>query len=287
MSKKTTLAEMAKTTLEVIDKGLYINDLGQEIFLKTQIDWAIKNTILYKPEDYDNVFKFRAQDVENQHFITQFEVRNESTLAACQRLLKEDGFEKVIALNFASAKNPGGGFLGGAKAQEESLARVSALYPTLLTQAAYYETHRAMNTCLYTDHIIYSPQVPVFRAENGDFLNQPYLVSFITSPAVNQNGMKAKREPQENFAKIPAIMRARIEKILSIALIHQYPVLVLGAWGCGVFQNSTKDVAQYFAEFLLQNPIFVNRFQKVIFAILDHSEEKRFIQPFENIFITT
>jgi uncharacterized protein (TIGR02452 family) len=284
MTKKTTLAEMAKTTLDVIDKGLYINELGNEVKLKSMIDFSLKNTLLYKPLDYDEVFKNRTQILDNQQIKTQFEVKNESTLAACQRLLNEDKFEKIVALNFASAKNPGGGFLGGAKAQEESLARVSGLYPSLLTQSLYYETHRAMNTCLYTDHIIYSPQVPVFRAENGDFLNQPYLVSFITSPAVNQNGMKAKSESKENFAKIPSVMRSRIEKILSIALIHQYPAIVLGAWGCGVFQNSPQEVAQYFAEFLLQNPIFKNRFQKVIFAILDHSEERRFIQPFEKQF---
>jgi uncharacterized protein (TIGR02452 family) len=62
-------------------------------------------------------------------------------------------------------------------------------------------------------------------------------------------------------------MRQRIEKMLALACLHQYPVLVLGAWGCGVFQNAPKDIAQYFYEHLVQNPRFARKFQRVVFAI--------------------
>jgi len=70
-------------------------------------------------------------------------------------------------LNFASAKNPGGGFLGGGSAQEESLARSSGLFPCINQMQQMYETNRAYRSCLYTDHMIYSPRVPVFRDDEG------------------------------------------------------------------------------------------------------------------------
>ena len=66
-------------------------------------------------------------------------------------------------LNFASARNPGGGFLRGAKAQEEDLCRCSGLYETLLECPTYYSVNRHQKSMMYTDHIIYSPKVVFFR----------------------------------------------------------------------------------------------------------------------------
>jgi uncharacterized protein (TIGR02452 family) len=51
-----------------------------------------------------------------------FEVGNETTLHAARRLAQAEPGGRVLALNFASARHPGGGFLKGSQAQEESLA---------------------------------------------------------------------------------------------------------------------------------------------------------------------
>src|SRR5207253_5281746 len=117
------------------------------------------------------------------HAAPRVEVTAETTLSAARRLATTGA--RVIALNFASAKNPGGGFLAGSQAQEESLARSSALYACLEPQREFYEHNRALRSALYSDHILFSPGVPVFRDDAGRLLDEPYLVSFITAPAVN------------------------------------------------------------------------------------------------------
>ena len=60
---------------------------------------------------------------------TRVQVTNETTLGAARRLV--DWGLRPVALNFANGICPGGGFLGGARAQEEVLCRSSGLHATL------------------------------------------------------------------------------------------------------------------------------------------------------------
>src|SRR5262249_31953931 len=146
---------------------------------------------LYRPDDLDALL---ARLPKNPGAAPRIAVTPETTAQAGRRLVNE-GAKRVVALNFASAKNPGGGFLGGAKAQEEDLARCSALYATHLTHRDYYDATRAPPPLLYTDHIIYSPDVPFFRDEKLDLLEEPFSLSIITAPAPNA-GEVLRREPK-------------------------------------------------------------------------------------------
>src|SRR5262249_31356994 len=152
-----------------------------------------------------------------------------------RRLVEAEGEARVVALNFASAKNPGGGFLSGAKAQEEDLARCSALYTSQITQRAYYDANRAHGSMLYTDHIIYSPDVPFFRDARLELLEAPFLLSIITAPAPNAG--EASRHGRGEADKVRRTLEARAGKVLAVAAAHGHTCLVLGAWGCGVFRN--------------------------------------------------
>src|SRR5208283_3500713 len=112
-------------------------------------------------------------------------------LEAARRLIAERC--RPAVLNFASATQPGGGFLSGSRAQEESLARSSGLY-ACLSGNPMYEFHRTRRDAMYTDYFVYSPDVPVFRTDEGNLLEQPWRCSFITAPAVNAKAV-LKRDP--------------------------------------------------------------------------------------------
>ena len=154
-SQRTSIA---KQTLEIIEQGYYITDAGRRVSIKQEVESSVALAKCYKPSDFENLSDQLTLDTtENQ---TVFNLTNTTTLAEAGNLLnKQNG--NVTCLNFASAKNPGGGFLNGSQAQEESLARSSTLYPTLLKNEIYYTINRQNRSSLYTDHMIYSPKVLV------------------------------------------------------------------------------------------------------------------------------
>jgi uncharacterized protein (TIGR02452 family) len=213
-------------------------------------------------------------------------VHQATTLEAAGQLAGQ--YQRVAVLNFASARNPGGGFLGGSQAQEESLARSSGLY-TCLTQfkEMYSFNARPESTGLYSDHLIYSPAVPVLRADNGQWLPQPQLLDIITAPAVNA-GALARNSP-ELLPQLVPTMRQRLRLVLAVAARHGVEALVLGAWGCGVFGNEPGQVAELFAE-VLAEPGVRARFRHLDFAIFDpkppHSVLQAFAKALEPITIT-
>ena len=278
-------AEIARETLKIINGGTYLNQKNELINLGSDLAFAKTKSKHYQPKMYDDVFLKVDKIVKNntQKKQTQFEVNNETTLNAAKRLIVDLGKEDTICLNFASAKNPGGGFINGSNAQEESLARSSCLYPCINQMQAMYQINKNFKSALYTDNIIYSPKVPVFRDDNGNLLDFHYLLSIITSPAVNA-GAVLKSQGKISKEEIKNIMLERAKKVLAIAVINNHRNIILGAWGCGVFQNSPRDIAEIFYEHLVSNDRFKNYFDLVVFAILDRSEQLNIIQSFKNVF---
>ncbi|MDT0331894.1 TIGR02452 family protein [Nocardiopsis lambiniae] len=199
---------------------------------------------------------------------TRFEVTGESTLAALLRLAGEG---EVAALNFASARNPGGGVANGARAQEESLARSSALYASLTRCPEFYAHHREERSLLYSDRVIWSPRVPVLCDDRGERLSEPPAVGFLTCAAPNRRMIE--RNGAEDARAIPGVLTARARGVLAVAAHHGVDVLVLGAWGCGVFGNRPEEVAAAFVEHLRGG--FAGVFERVVFAVLDRDERVR------------
>jgi uncharacterized protein (TIGR02452 family) len=259
---------LAEETLKIFDSGNYKTRMGRSVSIREELKAAVSGSKLYRPDDFDAVH-LQAEKILDSRAVSpmnRLSVEPATTFAA-SRALSEAGAERVICLNFASAKNPGGGFLGGSQAQEEALARASGLYPCLSANFEYYKFNRAKGGSVYSNHLIYSPAVPVFRDDNDDLMDDIHLVSIITAPAVNVGALPASQ--RKNKELISAHMLERTENVLAVALNEGYTHLVLGAWGCGVFRNNPRDVAGYFKHFLSPEGKYARAFEGVVFAVPD------------------
>jgi uncharacterized protein (TIGR02452 family) len=260
-------AEYGRQAVRITESGEYRTSSDGVVNVSRSVRRSIDGTVSYPP---DQPFAESAAG----SYQTKISVENITTLEAAHRLIVE-GFRPAV-LNFASATDPGGGFLGGARAQEEYLARSSGLF-ACIRDNAMYAFHRSRRDPLYTDYAIYSPDVPVFRSDDGSLLDEPYTVGIITCPAVNSGKVPAGRRNEIG----PAMWR-RILKVLSIGVKHAHDSIVLGAWGCGAFGNDAREIAELFHRALEQN--FKGCYSEVVFAVLDRSRDRRSIGPFQEAF---
>lgn len=172
--------------------------------------------------------------------------------------------EIVAVLNFASYKNPGGMFLKGSMAQEEALCHESILYNVLSAQRFqdefYGPNHNRLNKAMYGDDLIYSRDVLFIDEKAGNT-----YADVITCAAPNAGTASEICHVKPEIIK--ANLKSRIQHVLYIALKNDIDVVILGAFGCGVFKNDPYDVATIFKDEL--DTTFKGAFEKVIFAIPD------------------
>jgi uncharacterized protein (TIGR02452 family) len=244
---------MATETMAIIEAGGYRSPADRDVRLGAGVRDAVAGTRLYLPDEM-----LPAQPCQGSGG-PETEVTNETSLSAAQRMGPD-----AACLVFASAKNPGGGFLSGAQAQEESIARSSALYPCQAAAGEFYSFHRRQGDLRYSDRVIYSPHVPVFRADDGALLEEPYTVSFLTAAAPNLGAIAASQPAAAGT--VPGVLATRAARVLAVAAAHGHRSLVLGAWGCGVFRNDPAVVAEAFAGQLARTQ---GHFDHVVFAVLD------------------
>jgi uncharacterized protein (TIGR02452 family) len=262
--------QLGYETVAIVEAGGYRTPSGRTVTLRDAVVRAKAGTVTYPPEREipPSVLPPRQ---------TQVVVTNETTLEAARRLVAAG--HRPVALNYASAHYPGGGFLSGARAQEESLARSSALY-ACLKDNPMYAWHQAHRDPFYTDYAIYSPDVPVIREDGGALLEEPYLCAFITCPAVNATDA-LDRDPTCGPA-IRDAMASRVARVLAIAAAHGHADVILGAWGCGAFGNDPRAIAALFHA-ALSGP-YRDVFALVVFAIPEWSSGRGNAGPFKQVF---
>ncbi len=217
-------------------------------------------------------------------------VSKQKTVEAARKYAKEE--KRVCILNFASSVSPGGGVVNGSQAQEESICRVSTLYFALSdkdTAGEFYDRHWKMirdgkMNRRNTDDIIYTPGVTVIRDDSQDETelseNEWYQVDVITcaAPDIRNIGDETEYSPDINELYREFVKRWRC--ILRAAAKHKTDVLILGAFGCGVFANPPKLVAEAFCKSVEG---FKDFFETIEFAIYSPGENNVNYQAFKEV----
>ena len=210
-----------------------------------------------------------------------FVVRN--TTFRCAAPLAMCG--KTAVLNFANAYSPGGGVTQGVMAQEECLCRSSSLYAALTLPYIlknYYKANQKNTGDMGTDAVIYSPGVTVFKTDDPVPVNMTsrFCVDVISCAAPYCDPAKARKIRE---VKLREVMTSRIRNILETAAANSADYLVLGAFGCGVFNNPPVLVAGVFRELLLDRG-YGKYFKKVGLAIKAADDNAPNLRAFREAF---
>ncbi len=272
---------IAAATRQICKDGLYETPGRQLVSIEEALTRAVNDTREHPPTDPLEPGNQGPHPASN----TRFEVTTETTLEAARRLT-DAGTHRVGALNFASARNPGGGFDEGAKAQEEDLAYASGLVACLEGREMYRaHADRQGPKHMYQDYLIHSPAVPIFRDDRtGELLEAFWSCGVFTCPAPNAKAYLTQNRNRLRLAEkeIEVVMRRRIGRLLTLARNLGYHRLVLGAWGCGVFECDPTMVARAFAETFDRS--FRGTFQRVAFAIKETDPNHPTVVAFRKAF---
>lgn len=216
----------------------------------------------------------RTNKIYKEGFVSNVPKRNEhsdiivesgTTLATARKYLH---IGKTAVLNFANPENPGGGVQYGAMAQEECLCRSSNLYPCLCDASVfndYYEYHRNLKNTFYSDRLIYTKDITVFKDDNDIPQILPEHMWFTVDVITCAAPYIAKRK-YTNSTALLLLFKSRIRNIFEAARDNKADVIILGAFGCGVFKNPPLIVAEAFRQVICEQDYF-KCFRKIVFAI--------------------
>ena len=252
---RTERAKTAQETLAMFHQGYYLSD-GKQIECRSHF------TTEFLTEKLLEIVCLKSGSFEPKYVIV-----NESVVDTVVKF----GGNRCGVLNFASAKNPGGGFLKGSLAQEEALAASSDLYNSQLQAHELYDINRSCRTALYTHNMIYSQGITFIRDGKLKFLSSSVTANVLTAPAVNA-GAYYKNE-RSNKTTVLTVMEQRIRYILNLFASKGDRTIILGAYGCGVFGNDVVDVANTFRNLLIDVGM-EKHFEHIVFAVYDSSGQQ-------------
>lgn len=199
---------------------------------------------------------------------TQLVVKNLDCLYAAKEL-HDKGLNPLV-LDMASDGHFGGGYMQGARAQEEDCCRRSGLCMAADTQHGLQSRNFYPLSSQSTSAGLYVPHVPVFRAANDkgyQNLDQPFEVGFGIVAAFNSPSLDystGRPRLRENDA---AMTREKIRSFFEMAYRNGHKSVVFGALGCGAFRNPPEHIAQLAVDVI--NREFAHCFKEIVIAVRD------------------
>lgn len=210
----------------------------------------------------------------------------------CMSQMKEKEFDmsKSAVLDYANFFDPGGGPFIGCAAQEESICRITNLYPLLCNESLkkqFYGSHKTkskkyigVKDLNYWKSIgtfrdcIYVPRVQQIKNDYGasrigGFINNGPTFNIIAAaaPDLRNDSPVDTTAPdyRECFKKL-------WRQIISTACTQDNENLIAGALGCGAFRNDPQVVAATFFDVLMnegpdQNTRWAEMLKNVVLPI--------------------
>lgn len=203
----------------------------------------------------------------------------------CMSILQGEATNRILVLNTAHEKEPGGAWEKGGLTQEEVFSRRSNLAQTLTTTDS-----RLISTNTYypmpQTGAIYSPSVVVFREgfskdyalwRGEDWATiSTVSASAVRRPKIHMDG------PYYAFMEEKNLQREKMKSILRVAALNGHINLVLGGFGSygqegngnggGLYRNPIGDVCCLWHELLRLDEEFIGWFAKIVFALGDRGD---------------
>lgn len=273
MADRERNCKVAKENKKIIKRNQYCFDEIMDVKFEHTLQEHQQVEVI-TPEMIEGYVEHAFEDGEIQYYQSeqcQISVANISSFDV----------DSDLVLNFANSIHPGGGYLFGANAQEETLCRQSTLYASIASKEAntMYEFNRTHRHPLESDYMLLSPCVEVFRDNYLELIHEPETVAVLTCSAPNLNGPASNLNPSE----ITNCMMNRIRGMIFVAAAHGYRRLTLGAWGCGAFGHDAMDVAEYFKEVLITEKMAA-MFDQIVFAVYDNTPNRYNYISFDRVF---
>ena len=238
--------------------------------LSASIPIAKMKTTLFYEDDYPDFGVSKIKD-------TIVTISGDRSYQAAMRLHRENPEAKIAVMNFANAFHAGGGVTRGSGAQEECLCRTSTLYPLLYRKTlrdTFYKLHNDRNSSKATDSLIYTEDVIICKTDEDLPKRMPQedwvTVDVITIAAPDLRDKSNIHAPlvnggtYMNDAELFGYHVKRAIHMLTCAAAKGADILILGAFGCGAFQNNPEVVARAYKTALQEFP---RVFEKIEFAV--------------------
>lgn len=277
MSSPAERIEIFKDTMDWIT---------EDPMLSESVKRAKKNTTIFWEDDYPD---FTLEELHN----TKITVTKNRSYEAAMKLEREIPESKIAVMNFANAFHAGGGVTKGSSAQEECLCRTSTLYPLLYRRTlrdTFYKHHHTLNTPKASDALIYTEGVIICKTDEDLPKRMPkadwVTVDVITVAAPDLRTKSNIHVPLVgggsfmNDAELFGYHVKRAIHILTCAAAKGADTLVLGAFGCGAFQNNPEVVAKAYKVALNE---FSNVFSRIEFAVYCSPRDEKNYEIFSRV----